>query len=91
VETSTRAPSGAETLGRGALALIRTGVGILAAAHVLYLSLLIACDLLRVGSRGFVPQFQGGRVIVSAPACATAIELTAPTGRSFGITATGSA
>ena len=66
VETSTRAPSGAETLGRGALALIRAGVGILAAAHVLYLSLLIACDLLRVGSRGFVPQFQGGRVIVSA-------------------------
>nr|MDQ3347488.1 PDZ domain-containing protein [Acidobacteriota bacterium] len=42
--------------------MIRIVCGLAAAAHVLYLSLLISCDLLRVAPRGFVPRFEDGRV-----------------------------
>ena len=47
-------------------ALIRAGIGLAAAAHLLYLSLLVTCDIQPVAPRGFVPQFESGRVTVSA-------------------------
>lgn len=58
-------PSGSEPVGGPAPALIRAGIGVAAAAHLLYLSLLVTCDILRVAPRGFVPQFESGRVTVS--------------------------
>ena len=47
-------------------ALVRAGLGVAAAAHLLYLSLLLTCDILRVAPRGFVPQFEGARATVSS-------------------------
>jgi serine/threonine-protein kinase len=58
-------PSGAEPPGSLTSALIRAGIGVAAAAHLLYLSLLLTCDILRVAPRGFVPQFENGRVTVA--------------------------
>jgi hypothetical protein len=65
VETSSPGSFGTESPGRGVAALIRVGIAVIAAAHVLYLALLLVCDVLRVGPRGFVPQFEGERVTVS--------------------------
>ena len=45
--------------------LVLVAVGIFAAANILYLSLLITCDVLRVAPRGFVPRFENERVTVS--------------------------
>ena len=61
--TSSRVDS--EPVGLPAPALIRAGIAVAAAAHLFYLSLLLTCDLLRVAPRGFVPQFESGRVTVS--------------------------
>ena len=58
-------PSGSESIGAPRPALVRAGIGGAAAAHLLYLSLLLTCDLLRVAPRGFVPQFESGRATVS--------------------------
>ncbi len=59
------APSGSEPLGSLTSALIRGGIGVAAAAHLLYLSLLLTCDILRVAPHGFVPQFESARITVS--------------------------
>ena len=57
--------SGSEPLTRRSRALILLTIGVIAAAQLLYLSLLITCDLLRIAPRGFVPRFDEGRVTVS--------------------------
>ena len=58
-------PFQSEPVGSLTPTLIRAGVGVAAAAHLLYLSLLLTCDILRVAPRGFVPQFEAGRATVS--------------------------
>ena len=58
-------PFGSDNLGSFTSALIRAAIAVAAAAHLLYLSLLLTCDILRVGPRGFVPQFESGRITVS--------------------------
>jgi hypothetical protein len=58
-------PSGSDTSSVRAPSLIRAAIALAAAAHVLYLSLLITCDILKIGPRGFVPRFEAGRVTVS--------------------------
>ena len=58
-------PPRPEAVGGLASALIRFGIGVAAAAHLLYLSLLLTSDIMRVAPRGFVPQFDRGRVTVS--------------------------
>ena len=57
--------SGSEPVAGPGPALIRAAIGVAAAAHLLYLSLLLTCDILRVAPRGFVPQFESGTVTVS--------------------------
>jgi eukaryotic-like serine/threonine-protein kinase len=66
VANQSPAPSESDPVGTLTPALIRAGVGIAAAAHLLYLSLLLTCDVLRVAPRGFVPQFEGARATVSS-------------------------
>jgi eukaryotic-like serine/threonine-protein kinase len=60
-----QSPSPPEPIARRAPPLIRIACLAAAAAHVLYLALLISCDLLRVAPRGFVPRFEHGRVTAS--------------------------
>jgi hypothetical protein len=65
VAKQTPTPSGSDPAGGPGPAFIRAGIGVAAAAHLLYLSLLLTCDILRVAPRGFVPQFGSGTVTVS--------------------------
>ena len=62
-----QSPSPFESEPAGSLmpALVRAGIGVAAAVHLLYLSLLLTCDILRVAPRGFVPQFESGRATVA--------------------------
>jgi hypothetical protein len=57
--------SGFEPVTGRSRTFILLAIGVIAAAHLLYLSLLITCDLLRIAPRGFVPRFDDGRVTVS--------------------------
>jgi eukaryotic-like serine/threonine-protein kinase len=55
--------TGPETAGSGHLT--RIGIAIAAAVYVVYLALLITCDVLKIAPPGFVPRFERGRVTVS--------------------------
>jgi len=63
VETQDPLPSGN---GRttGSRRLVRFGIALAGGVYVVYLALLITCDILRVAPLGFVPRFDRGRVIV---------------------------
>ena len=59
-------PSGVQPVTGRSQALILFTISAVAVASVLYLSLLLTCDLLRITPRGFVPRFEAGAVIVSS-------------------------
>jgi tRNA A-37 threonylcarbamoyl transferase component Bud32 len=44
---------------------VRSGIALAGAVYVVYLALLITCDVLRVAPLGFLPRFDHGRVMVS--------------------------
>lgn len=56
--------SGTEHDTPGSRYFVRTGIAVAGAVYVLYLALLITCDVLRVAPLGFVPRFERGRVTV---------------------------
>ena len=64
VVTADSLPSGTEPDTAGSRPLVRTGIALAGAVYIVYLGLLITCDVLRVAPLGFVPRFERGRVIV---------------------------
>ena len=64
VGTADPGPSGTGPETAGSRHLVRTGIALVGAVYVVYLGLLITCDVLRVAPLGFVPRFERGRVTV---------------------------
>lgn len=64
VGTADSLPSGTGPDMAGSSRLVRTGIALAGAVYVVYLGLLITCDVLRVAPRGFVPRFERDRVTV---------------------------
>ena len=62
--TSEPLPSGTGPETAGTRQLVRTAIALAGAVYVVYLGLLITCDVLRVAPLGFVPRFERGRVTV---------------------------
>ena len=62
--TANPLPSGTGPDTAGSRHLVRTGIAFGGAVYIVYLGLLITCDVLRVAPPGFVPRFERGRVTV---------------------------
>src|SRR5687767_7931475 len=65
VGTANPLPSGTGPDTAGSRHLVRSGIALAGAVYVVYLALLITCDVLRVAPLGFLPRFDHGRVMVS--------------------------
>jgi serine/threonine-protein kinase len=65
VGTADSIPSGTGPDTAGSRRLVRTGIALAGAVYVVYLGLLITCDVLRVAPLGFVPRFERDRVTVT--------------------------